>query len=164
MEELDRPIRRSGKRSKRTLSDRRRFELKVWGLGPKSEIELLSIHREFLRAAGASDVFLTLLDAEYEDNPVQQEVRRVIFYGDLDGPPEDFTLDSGAFISALWDGDLYEAYRHHADFDRGYFLESVLGEDRIDADRPSPDAPRGSELDSDRYFTCLLPVGPSLDQ
>lgn len=74
---------------------------------PSWEIELLSIHREFLRVAGASDVFLTLFDAEWiedegRDNPVRREVRRAIHYGDLEGDPEDFTHDGSRFFSALW--------------------------------------------------------------
>jgi len=110
---------------------------------------------------------LTLFDAgwiEDEDrrNLVRQEVRRAIFYGDLEGDPSEYTHEGGACFSALWDGNLYEAFRHHADIIQCSQLESVFGEARINADRPDQNAPVVSELDPDRHFICLRPF-PGLD-
>lgn len=151
LEQPDQPSHLTGSRNKRTLSERRRFEVQLWGLGLPGEIELLSIHREFLCAAGASDVFLTLFDADWvedkgRDNPVRQEVRQAILYGDFEGDPEDFTHNGNRFFSAMWEGELYEAYRRHSGFIRGPLLEDVFGEDRIEATdirNPAPCAEYG---------------------
>lgn len=123
-------------------------------------MDLTTDHIAFFRKAGASEVFLTLIDTDPEEaggvhNSVRQEARRYLFYGDLDGDPGDFTHEGGIFFTRMWDGDLYEAYRH-ADIASGPLLESVFGVERINSAR-SDDAPPVSELDPDRFFFCSLP-------
>lgn len=121
------------------------------------DVELTEDHLAFFREAGASEVFLTLIDADPEEvggfhNSVRKEAKRYVYYGDLDGNPEEFTHDGSIFFAKMWDGDLYEAYRHYADFASGPLLRSVFGEERINTAKPDPESPEVSEIDPDRYF------------
>lgn len=164
MDESDTPSRPSRDR-KRQLSEERRLEVQLRGWETGADVRLTAAHKSFFREAGASEEFLTLIEADPEGagvnrNSVQQEASRIVFYGDLDGDPEDFTHKGGRFFTAMWDGDLYEAFRHEADMVNAILLEGVFGEDRINAARPHADAPKVSELDADRFFICSLPVGP----
>lgn len=122
------------------------------------DVELTMDHLAFFRESGASELLLTLIEVDPEDsgvnrNSARREAWRYVFYGDLDGNPEDFVHEGGRFFTKMWNGELYEAYRYEADMTNALLLESVFGEDRINSARPHSDAPRVSELDPDRFFT-----------
>jgi hypothetical protein len=122
-----------------------------------ADVELTSEHFTFFREAGASEIFLTLIQANPKDagvnrNSVQEETRQYVFYGYLDEDPENFSHEGGFFFTEIWDGKLYEAFRNQADIVNAALLEAVFGESSINEDRPSSDAPKVSELSPDRFF------------
>lgn len=122
-----------------------------------ADVELTSKHFAFFREAGASEIFLTLIQADPKDagvnrNSVQEEARQYVFYGYLDEDPENFRHEGGFFFTEIWDGNLYKAFRNHADIVNAALLEAVFGENSINKNRPSSDAPKVSELSLDRFF------------
>lgn len=150
------------RRSRRQLSEERREAILYSEWDTITDVELTADHIAFFREAGASEILLTLITTDPEDagvnrNSVRQEAKRYVFYGDLDGDPEEFIYNGGVFFAKMWDGDLYGAYRH-ADMNNAVLLDSVFGEGRINSARPDSDSPRVSELDPDRFFICSLPA------
>jgi hypothetical protein len=126
------------------------------------DVELTSDHLDFLRKAGASEAFLTLIETDPEEadlsrNSAQREVKKYVYSGDLDGDPEEFTHNGGVFFSTIWDGNLYQAYRYKADAFNVVLLKSVFGEARINADRPHPEEPKVSEVDPEGVFIGVHP-------
>jgi len=122
-----------------------------------ADVDLTSEHFAFFREAGASEIFLTLIQTDPKDtvvnrNSVREEAKKYVFYGYLDEDPENFTHEGGFFFAEIWDGNLYEAFRNQADIVNATLLEAVFGESRINEDRPSSDAPKVSELSPDRFF------------
>lgn len=147
----------------RTLSNQRRQELKDEPYNQPSEIELTQERLDFVRQAGASEEFLTMLTVDPEEHGVSRnyprgKIQGCIYYGDLDGDPESFEPNGEGCFPHLWDGDLYEAFRR-ADFQQAPLLKSVFGEERINAARSDPEAPLISELTVDRFFVCTHPQG-----
>lgn len=120
---------------------------------PISEIELTDDHRDFLWSAGASAVFMEILQKTPDDlpttvdrNSARSEVKKYVKWGDLDGNPEEFQHIGGHFFDALWRGDLYEAFTR-ADLNNRKILLTVFGERRIDSHRTHPSYPTVARLE-----------------
>lgn len=121
-----------------------------------AEVELTSEHLAFFREAGASEIFLKLIQIDPKDagvyrNSVQQEAKEYVYLGYDDENPEKFSYEGGFFFTDIWDGNLYEAF-NKADLMNASLLKIVFGESSINEDRPSSAAPKISELSSDRFL------------
>jgi hypothetical protein len=103
-----------------------------------SDVEITDNHVQWLREAGASPEFLSVLrfPLDQVDNvdrhSVQELIREHIYYGkiNLDKNPEDYSHDGGGFFTQLWDGDLYHAFRR-GDPNNQEILRERFGEDPI---------------------------------
>lgn len=102
-----------------------------------SDVELTTDHYQFLREAGASDQIIALIQFTDEQtgirNSAREEVRKYAYWGDLDGSPDDFNHIGGHFFSAMWDGDLFEAWLR-ADMNNRRLMMELFGESRIIGD------------------------------
>jgi hypothetical protein len=103
-----------------------------------SDVDLTLGHFRFLREAGASDEMLDMVKAKpglagISRNSCKQEVKKYVFWESLEGDPEDFTPMGGHFFSALWDGNLFDAWRR-ADLNNKSLMLEIYGESRIIAD------------------------------
>lgn len=122
-----------------------------------ADVELTSKHFTFFREAGASEIFLKLIQVDPKDagvprNSVREEAQKYVYLGYLDENPEKFNHEGGFFFTEIWDGNLYEGFRNKADIVNATLLQAVFGETSINEDRPSSDAPKVSELSPDRFF------------
>ena len=99
----------------------------------RTTVELTADHYDFLRQAGASRAMIRVLkhDADRR-NSANKEIKKYVRWGDLDTDenPEDFKHLGGHFFSALWEGDLFGAWRR-ADLNNKTILREVFGEEGI---------------------------------
>lgn len=109
---------------------------RAFDVGP--EDELISL----LRAEGASDEFLVLLETDPEEagverNSCRSEINKWIRWND--GEISEDALErpgfGGGFFEKMWRGDLYAAY-NHADMNNKALLKLAFGISRINSDRP----------------------------
>jgi hypothetical protein len=121
-----------------------------------ADVELTTDHLTFFKEAGASEIFLKLvqvnpMDAGVHRNSTQEEAKKYVYLGYLEGDPGEFSHEGGFFFTEMWAGNLYEAFCK-ADINNSILLKEVFGENSINNDRESPDSPKISELSSDRFF------------
>lgn len=97
------------------------------------EIEITDDHIQFLREAGASEEFLDMVETDPEqygvpENSAAQKIRSLIRTGDLNlsADPEDFRFCAGGFLTKLWNGDLFGAWRK-ADLNNTPLMLEVYG-------------------------------------
>lgn len=100
-----------------------------------SDVELTIGNLRFIRDAGASEAILDLIKFPAESiginrNSARQEVRKYVFWDDLDGNPDEFDHLGGHFFTAMWDGDLFEAWVR-ADLNNKVLMMEVFDEERI---------------------------------
>ena len=102
-----------------------------------SDVELTNEHIRFISKAGASDLLIDLLTFPKEEAGVprhsaREEVRKYVYWGDVDtdADPATFSHCGGHFFSALWDGDLFEAWLR-ADLNNKSLLLECFGVDAI---------------------------------
>ncbi|MFC7199550.1 hypothetical protein [Halospeciosus flavus] len=121
---------------------------------PIAEIELTDDHFDFLFNAGASPKLIEVVTKTLDElpstvnrNSARSEVQKYVKWGNLDGsvPPEEFSHIGGHFFTALWNGDLYEAFCR-ADLNNRKILLDVFGERRINTDRPDHRHPTVGQL------------------
>jgi len=80
------------------------------------DVVITEDHKDFLMEAGASSYFDQFISFDPESaglsrHMVRDKIRREIFHGELDGKPEEYSHPGGGFFSAIWNGDLFLAYR-----------------------------------------------------
>lgn len=100
-----------------------------------SDVKITDEHKQFLKEAGASAVFLEYLNFSEESVGIsrhspKEEVRSYIFHNCFDGEPEMFDHVGGHFFSALWDGNLFRAWTR-ADLNNRTLMQACFGEKRI---------------------------------
>lgn len=102
-----------------------------------NDVELTNEHTRFLSKAGASDSFIDLLTFPKEvtginRHSVRDEVRKYVYWGDLDPDkdPAEIVPCGGHFFTALWNGDLFEAWGR-ADFNNKSLMIECFGKDVI---------------------------------
>ena len=100
-----------------------------------SDVVLTNEHIRFMSKAGASDLFIDLLTFPKEAagvprHSIREEVRKYVYWGELDSDPATFSHVGGHFFGAIWDGDLFHAWTR-ADLNNKALLMECFGADRI---------------------------------
>lgn len=102
--------------------------------------DLTSDEKNLLRTAGASEHLITLCDAEVEveRHSVLEETKKYLREWEnlTSETAEDFNHVGGHFYSAMWSGDLYNAYRRADGTNRPLLLE-VFGAHHINQYKPT---------------------------
>ena len=102
-----------------------------------NDVELTNEHIRFLSKAGASDDFIDLLtflppSTTVKRHSVREEIQKYVYWGSLniEKDPATFSHCGGHFFTALWNGDLFEAWGR-ADFNNKALLIKCFGKDAI---------------------------------
>ena len=119
------------------------------------ETELTEDHLDFLFRAGASPQLIEIVQKTGDNlpqtvgrNSAREEVLKYARWGSIgpDRDPEEFRPIGGHFFTALWNGDLYDAFTR-ADLNNRKILLLTFTERRINADRPAPFAPTVAQME-----------------
>ena len=119
------------------------------------QVELTEDHLDFLFRAGASPQLMIVIQMDDDElpqtvdrNSAHEEVLKYARWGDLDPDrsPSEFHHIGGHFFTALWNGDLYDAFTR-ADLNNRKILLLTFGERRINADRPAPFSPTVAQME-----------------
>ena len=101
------------------------------------DVELTDNHYQFLRDAGASDIFHVLLQhpAGNLRHSIREEVIKYTFWGDISEQkdPSEFQHVGGHFFGAMWDGDLFRAWTRADLTNRSHLLDCFGTEQIIEA-------------------------------